>query len=239
MIINRKICQQGLHNNPNRPLKAINYITIHCTGNYDSTATAKNHANYLYSGSVDREVSWHYTVDKSEIWQSFEDTSECWHAGDGGNGDGNYSSIGIEICVNDRAGFRQACLNAAWLTATLLQKHSLTIDKVVQHAHWMNKDCPHELRSGCWGVTWDDFISMVKQALEPSAPIPAPSTGFSIGDRVILNGTVYSDSYGGGKGHTFQNKTCTVTRIVDFKRACPYLLDNGLGWVTKCSIRKV
>ena len=86
----------------------------------------------------------------------------------------------------------------------------------------------------------DTFRAEVGKLLAASAPTaePAQSSGFSVGDRVVLNGAVYADSYGGGKGRSFQNRTCTVTRIVDIKRKCPYLLDNGLGWVPRDSIRK-
>lgn len=92
-----------------------------------------------------------------------------------------------------------------------------------------------------FGKSMDTFRAEVGKLLAASAatsvPTPTPS-GFSVGDRVVLNGAVYADSYGGGKGQFFQNRTCTVSRIVDLKRKCPYLLDNGLGWVPKDNIRK-
>ena len=175
MTINRKICPPGLKNNPNKNLTSINYITIHTTGNYAATAGAKNHADYLFNGSAGAQASWHYSVDAKEIWQSFEDRQMCWHAGDGSSGPGNSTSIGVEICVNDKAAFKKACENAAWLTAELLKRHKLTIDKVVPHNRWSGKNCPMELRSGAWGVTWADFIGMVKKALEPPAPVPTPT----------------------------------------------------------------
>jgi len=176
MTINKRLCPAGLKNNPNKDLTAIKSITIHCTGNYSATAGAKNHANYVYNGSDGEKVSWHYSIDSKEIWQHFEDTRACWHAGDD---TGNSTSIGLEICVHDKAGFKKACENAAWLTAELLKKHKLTIDAVVQHNHWNGKNCPAELRSGAWGVTWADFLAMVKKELNPpalSAPSPAPAT---------------------------------------------------------------
>lgn len=170
MNINRKLCPAGLKNNPNRLMKAVNFITIHCTGNYSPTATAKSHADYQFGGSGGGQVSWHYTVDGKEIWQSFNDTQECWHAGDG-SGQGNTASIGIEICVNDKAAFKQDCKNAAWLVATLMKRHNLGIDKVVQHNKWTGKNCPMELRSGAWGVTWEEFIEMVKAEANTSAAL--------------------------------------------------------------------
>lgn len=167
MTINRRICPSGLKNNPNKNLASISFITVHCTGNYAATATAKNHADYIYGGSGGNQTSWHYTIDAKEIYQHFEDKQETWHAGDGTNGPGNSTSIGLEICVNDKANFRQACDNATWLTAELLKRHNLTIDKVVQHNRWSGKDCPQELRNGAWGVTWSEFLEMVKKHLAP------------------------------------------------------------------------
>jgi len=177
MTINKKLCPAGLKNNPNKSLTAIKFITIHCTGNYSATAGAKSHADYVYNGSGGAQTSWHYTIDAKEIWQHFEDNQSCWHTGDGTTGPGNSTSIGLEICVNDKAAFKKACENAAWLVAELLKKHKLGIDAVVQHNKWSGKNCPAELRSGAWGVTWDDFITMVKKEFTPpvTSPAPAPS----------------------------------------------------------------
>lgn len=172
MEIKRDICPAGLANNPNRPLRSIDYITIHCTGNYKASADAASHARYQHGGSGGKSVSWHYTVDGAEIWQSFEDTQECWHAGDGNDGTGNATSIGIEICVNDKAAFPKACANAAWLTAELLRRHGLQMERVVQHNRWTGKNCPAELRSGSWGITWADFLVMVQGYLAPAAQKP-------------------------------------------------------------------
>ena len=187
MTINRKICPPGLKNNPNRNLTAINFITIHCTGNYNATAGALNHANYLFNGSNGAQVSWHYTVDGKEIWQSFEDRQACWHAGDGTNGAGNSTSIGVEICVNNRDAFRQACINTAWLVAELLNRHKLGIDKVVQHNRWSGKNCPNELRSSAWGVTWNDFIGMVREALAPPEITTVNDIVWQLAHRGILS----------------------------------------------------
>jgi N-acetylmuramoyl-L-alanine amidase len=175
MTLNRKIIPPGLRNNPNRDLASVDFITIHTTGNHSPTAGARNHALYIFNGSGGGQVSWHFTVDATEIWQHMEEHQRAWHAGDGTNGPGNATSIGIEIAVNDRVGFRQACLNAAWLTADLLRRHDLGTGSVVQHFRWNGKDCPHELRSGAWGVTWDDFLAMVAECLALSEPEPDTS----------------------------------------------------------------
>jgi len=174
MEIKQKFVPDGLKNNPNKDMSEIKVITIHNTGNYAAGATAKMHADYQYTGSGGREASWHYTVDADEVWQSFDDKRMCWHAGDG-KGQGNASSIGIEICVHDKAGFPKACENAAKLTAQLLHKHGLTIEQVVQHYDWSGKDCPAELRNGRWGVPWEYFIEVVRTAHRYMALIPQPA----------------------------------------------------------------
>jgi len=65
----------------------------------------------------------------------------------------------------------------------------------------------------------------------------AASKTFNKGDRVILNGAVYRDSYGSGKGKTFTNRKCTITIKVDTSRPCPYHVD-AIGWVKPNTITK-
>lgn len=160
-----------------------------------------------------------------------------WHCG----GSGNDTHIGFEICedgLSDSEYFSAVYREAVELCVYLCKQYGLTEKNVICHSegfklgiasnhsdvmHWFPK----------FGKSMDTFREDVRKDLAGTA---APVV-FSVGDRVVLNGAVYADSYGGGKGRTFQNRTCTVTRIVDLKRSCPYLLD-GLGWVTKDSIRK-
>jgi len=168
-----------------------------------------------------------------------------WHCG----GSGNDTHISFEICedgLTDAAYFNAVYKEAAELCAYLCKQYGLTEKDVICHSegyklgiasnhgdvmHWFPR----------FGKSMDTFRAEVGKLLAASAPTPvstpAPSD-FAVDDRVVLNGAVYADSYGGGKGRSFQNRTCTVTRIVDLKRKCPYLLDNGLGWVPKNSIRK-
>ncbi|MDR1000821.1 MAG: N-acetylmuramoyl-L-alanine amidase [Clostridiales bacterium] len=159
----QNLCPPGLANNPNRAINRVKYITVHTTSGYKLDSDAENHANFLYTGSGGHKTSWHYTVDAENVWQSFEDTRACWHAGDG-EGDGNMSSLGVKICVNDRHRFSEACGNAAELIAGLMVRHNLDMDRVVQHNFWNGKECPKELRTGEWDVTWSDFMSYVNTA---------------------------------------------------------------------------
>jgi len=186
--IKQKLVPPGLKNNPNRPLKAVNYVTIHTTGNNAASANAKMHADYQFNGSGGREASWHYTVDKGEIWQSFLDAQSCWHAG---NVTGNAESIGIEICVNDRAGFPAACKLAAELTAALLKKHGLGLDRVKQHFDWSGKNCPLEIRAGNWGVTWAGFLASVNEFLTDPARPPEEITADALVAAGVSNDKKY------------------------------------------------
>ena len=62
-------------------------------------------------------------------------------------------------------------------------------------------------------------------------------TGFKKGDAIILNGPVYVDSYGNGKGRTFTNYKSTITRVAPLDRPCPYHV-GGIGWVYPNEITK-
>lgn len=73
---------------------------------------------------------------------------------------------------------------------------------------------------------------------EETAEQSSGGGSFEKGDKVILNGAVYRDSYGGGKGQTFTNHTDTITIKVSTDRSCPYHLGT-IGWVYPSSITKV
>lgn len=68
---------------------------------------------------------------------------------------------------------------------------------------------------------------------------PESSGGeFEVGDRVILNGAVYRDSYGKGQGKTFTDYEDVIRLKVSTDRECPYHFGT-LGWVYPSSIKKV
>ena len=136
------------------------YITIHETDNTAKGANDEAHAKLQYNGNS-RQASWHFQVDDDSIYQSLPTNEVGWHAGDG-NGPGNMKSIGIEICVNSDGDFKKAVENAAWLTNHLMSIFKIPLSKVVQHNRWSGKNCPRNLRSGAKGISWNDFITLVK-----------------------------------------------------------------------------
>ena len=124
------------------------YITIHETGNFAKGADAAAHAAYLRGSSAQAApVSWHYTVDDHSIYQHLPDDERAYHAGDGGSGPGNATSIGIEICVDAGGNFEQAKANAAARVRLLIERHNIPLANVVQHNHWNGKDCPKTIRA--------------------------------------------------------------------------------------------
>ena len=153
------------------------YITIHETGNAAQGADAAAHASYLKGDSAaSAQVSWHYTVDDHAVVQHLPDGERACHAGDGANGPGNTSSIGIEICVNAGGNFAQAKANAASLVRQLMVRHNIPLDHVVQHNRWNGKDCPYTIRhtSGAW----EAFLSLCESGEDEP---PAGET-----DRVLV-----------------------------------------------------
>lgn len=67
-----------------------------------------------------------------------------------------------------------------------------------------------------------------------------PSTGFCVGDSVIINGYIYVDSYASIKGKYLKNERAKITKIAPNSnlRKAPYLLNNGLGWARAADIKK-
>lgn len=144
----------GLKNRPST--RKVEYITIHETGNYAPGADAQAHDRYLNSEAATKaKVSWHYSVDAQGYVQHIPDGEIAWHTG---TPKGNAISIGIEICVNPDGDFEKALKNTAELVKELMEKHHLSIDKVVQHNFWNGKNCPKTIRES---NRWGEFLRMI------------------------------------------------------------------------------
>ncbi len=128
--------------------KQILWITVHESGMPGTGNDARLLAQVQMdtaNGLRDREASWNYQVDENKIYQSFEDEVICWHAGDGTAtiGNGNNSSIGIEMCVNEDGNYDGAMHMDAKLIAMLLHKYNLSLINVKRHFDWSGKICPN------------------------------------------------------------------------------------------------
>lgn len=145
-------------------------ITVHNTWN---DASADNEVKYMIGNN--KKVSFHIAVDDKEAVQGIPLDRNAWHAGDG-NGKGNRSSIGVEICHSKSGGerFAKAERNAAELIANMLKERGWGIDRVKKHQDWSGKYCPHRTLD----LGWQRFLNLIRgylgQATVPVKP-QAPS----------------------------------------------------------------
>ena len=149
----------GSSNRPGRRLVPA-AITIHNTDNTNPGANAAAHARYQKGADARaRQVSWHYTVDDTSVYQSLPTNEIGWHAGDGV---GNATSIGVEICMNADLDEPAAYERAALLTALLAFQHGIGVpEQIKQHHDWSGKNCPRILRER--PGAWKSFLDRVKQ----------------------------------------------------------------------------
>ena len=173
----------GFHGRLTNRTMQPRYITIHSTANRGGTAA--QHAKLLLGKGLKSKngprfgrsgwVNWHFTVDDKEAVQHMLTTEESDHADYGGQGD--TSSIGIEICEFSSSSRQAAAIDrAARLAATLANRHGIPTTNIVPHRHWprwdfkYGKPCPRILLErgpapGGWveGAKWRGFLAKVEK----------------------------------------------------------------------------
>lgn len=199
-------------------------ITVHQTGNPDTTARANHNYMKNINRSGARIASWHFTVDDKEIIQAQSCNYKCYHAGCNG---GNNTSIGIEICMfSDKAKQKKAYDNAIALIKIIMKYYCFGINKVIRHYDWTKKHCPAWLIENKYGYNWSWFKNEIKQATAP------PSESFLV--KIIYSGSdglnVRQEPNTSSKimGVVYQNQVYT---IVETKNNWGKL-KSGLGWIS-------
>lgn len=120
------------------------YIVIHYTGN--ATDTAKANANFFRTAN--RGASAHYFVDETSIYQVVEDDNTAWAVGRNFGGNNlfgictNGNSLSIEMCSTNGRIATKTFDNTVELTAKLMKKYGISIDRVVRHYDVCSKSCP-------------------------------------------------------------------------------------------------
>ncbi len=161
-----------------RPMQP-KYITVHSTQTYSANANAAHFARALKQGNLTAThnllgyLTWHYSVDQSSVWQSLPLNERGEHADY--EGEGNRTSIGIEMCEN-RGNSRSATVDrTAKLCAALMKEYGIPISRVVPHYHWVqirprtglnlgHKNCPDFLMDhGKPGAKWEGFLRQVER----------------------------------------------------------------------------
>ena len=197
LAIQEDIISDWRRNRPGRDTNPGAYITIHETGNAAKGADAAAHGAYLDSDAGERDmVSWHYTVDDHAIVQHLPDGETAYHAGDGADGPGNTTSIGVEICVNAGGDFEASKRNTAALVRLLMGEYGIPLYYVVQHNRWNGKDCPRTIRETVGG--WEAFLALCGRE-KPDQIIGTPAADWAVAawgkakSKGVLDGTRPTD----------------------------------------------
>ena len=164
MTFNRLITQI---NRAVRTNKKNEWVVIHYVG---AVSSAQNNAKYF--NTAYRGASAHYFVDEKSIWQVVEEKDDAWHVGGAKkyyNSCRNNNSIGIELCCKkDSSGkwyFEPETIdNAVWLTAEVLKKNGLTVEKnLTTHNLTTGKNCPEPFVRD--PRQWELFKERVEKAM--------------------------------------------------------------------------
>lgn len=162
-------------------------VTIHNTAN---DASAENEIRYMQSNSD--TTSFHIAVDDREVIESISTNRNAWHAGDGADGPGNRTSVGIEICYSKSGGerYKKAEANAIDYTARLLRRLGLKPSDVRYHKEWSGKNCPHRILDEGRGQAVKDAIEKrykeLGNAPTVSPPPLQPPKGEKVGTATML-----------------------------------------------------
>jgi len=175
------------NNRPGIKARTPRLSVQHETANSGTYAAAE--ANYLYNGAGGRQASWHFTVDDREGYVTIPVDEVAWQAGDG-SGPGNYNGVACELAVhrdivNNPTRRAQSQKNAAELMGKVGARLNAT-PPARQHANFMNKNCPAQMRnrgeSNRYVDWWHHFYQMEKAAMDGK---PAPEQPvFYIGDTI-------------------------------------------------------
>ncbi len=165
-------CGRPLH----RPMRPT-FITIHSTDNTSRSADALHNALAMNKGLRSRHnrtgfLTWHFTVDDHSIYQSLPTNETGEHADY--EGQGNRSSIGIEMCVNRGNNLGSTIDRTAQLTARLMRQYDIPLNHVVPHMHWRMirysdgrdlgfKKCPEN--PARWRSSWSKMECIHGQSL--------------------------------------------------------------------------
>lgn len=191
MQVIERLAPLGHNCRPGINRRGFRGVTIHNTSNWSNGANALAHANLLRNGWKDVYTSWNYVVDKDYAVRCVPENEVAWCQGDG-NGDGNMTTISIEICDNADGDIRQATDNAVELTADILRRNGITNvnGHLFQHNYWTGKDCPYDIRRGN-PYDWGTFCNKVQQALNGGGEVVDQI--IHAGSKVKFNGVFRID----------------------------------------------
>ena len=195
----------------------VSYLVVHYTGNRGDTA--KDNADYFAAGA--RDASAHYFVDEDEVWRSVPEGDTAWHCGGAAylhDGCRNGNSIGIEVCMWDKAGgLRPGSIQrAAELCRELMDRYGIDAGHVLRHYDVTGKRCPAPMVDdpALWAqfkeaidMTRDEVQALVDRALEAREAVrydtmdQVPAWGRETVRKLMAKGALRGD--GGGLGLSY------------------------------------
>lgn len=196
--------------------EGIKYIVLHDTGNV--TDSDEGNANYFNTGS--RQASAHYFVDDDSITQVVEDFNSSWHCGDGNGKYGitNRNSIGIEMCRINNSVSLTTEANTLNLVKMLMNKHSISIDRVVRHYDASHKNCPSSFNNDGEWSRWTAFKNQLRDSLNKKESVKMPEIKEPVDNFVVPKGDNITPLNGGG-----WIEVATDGRIILHRSKCTYV----------------
>ena len=150
-------------------------VAVHNTAN-DASAMAE----ISYMQGNDSSTSFHVAIDDYQVVTGLPFNRNGWHAGDGRNGKGNRTQIGIEICYSKSGGerFEEAEKLAAKYIAYLLKQYGWGIEKVSKHQDYSGKYCPHRTLD----LGWERFLNLIRAELGQET---TPSQNKNVSEDIV------------------------------------------------------
>lgn len=225
---------------PQLKLKCVRAIVMHWTANTGKGANAIANRNFFNRETT--KASAHYIVDSKNIIRCIPDDEVAYHVGAKqytAFGESirplgktpNFSTIGIEMCVNSDDDFAVMKYKSRVLAAKLLLDNHLTIDDLVRHYDITGKNCPQFLLDV---KEWDIFRESVFSILKKSSIYKARHYGIVATQSSTLNvrttpNTISSEViFKITKGHRVE--------IIEEKDGW---IKIGYGWVSAQYIKKI
>ena len=156
---------QILHNISKRGVQP-QYIVIHDTANASVGANAYRH--FQYFNGAERNASADFFIDDSNIIQVNDYTRYyTYHCNDKTLEPGPYrklvhnnNSIGLELCINKDGNYNNAFNNLVDITLYLMNKLSISDDRVIRHKDVSGKNCPTTMNMDNEKL-WKEFKSRI------------------------------------------------------------------------------
>ncbi|MBQ7105376.1 MAG: N-acetylmuramoyl-L-alanine amidase [Bacilli bacterium] len=210
--------------------KKIDAITLH---HMAGKLTAKQ-CGSIFQNKI-RKASSNYGIGydgEIALYVNESDTSWC-----NSNWDSNCRSVTIEVSNSSNGGnwpVSDKSLNSLIsLMADIAKRNGMGKlvkgKNVTWHSMYKNTNCP-----GPYLLSKLDYIIEEANKINNEVIVSSTSSKYKVGDLIILNGYLYRDSMGNGKGSRKDNYRGKIT-IINLSGTKPYHIDK-LGWVSEDSI---